>query len=63
MRMFLVAAVFVLNAWTLARLYASPTSRRAKLAWTAAILLLPLLGAGLWLLRHAGSRGTPQSEP
>jgi hypothetical protein len=41
--------VFAADTWALLRLFASPAGRGRKAKWTAAIVLLPVLGVLLWL--------------
>jgi hypothetical protein len=62
MRPLLALAVFLLDAWALSRLFGARVGAARTLAWTAAILLLPFLGAFLWLRR--GPRMRPlNGEP
>ncbi|MGH7552835.1 MAG: PLDc N-terminal domain-containing protein [Longimicrobiales bacterium] len=55
MRPLLALIVFGLDLWALASLSVCGLPRRRKLAWTAAILFIPVLGFVLWLRssRHA----------
>jgi hypothetical protein len=55
MRLLLALIVFGLDLWALASLSVSGLSRRRKLAWTGAILFIPILGFVFWLRsnRHA----------
>lgn len=47
----LAAIVLVVDALALASVWSSPAhSIRARVVWTAVILVVPLVGAGAWLL-------------
>ncbi len=45
-----VIAVLLADAWAITRTLRSDASRRRKLAWVAAVLLLPFVGMVLWIL-------------
>jgi len=62
MRLLLALTVFLLDAWALTRLFGARVGATRTLAWTAVILLLPFLGAFLWLRRGPGKR-PPTGEP
>lgn len=62
MRPLLALAVFLIDAWALTRLFGARLGAARTLAWTAVILLLPFLGAFLWL-RRDGRRRPPTGEP
>ena len=55
LRLVLAVAVLALDARALDRLWRPAARRPGRLRWTAAILLLPVLGALLSLLRGAES--------
>jgi len=44
-RLLLVLALFVLDAWALERLWRPGMPKPGRLRWTAAIILVPVLGA------------------
>jgi hypothetical protein len=48
MRTGFLLVVFVLNAVAIVSILGAPTTAGRKLAWSAAVLLLPLLGALGW---------------
>jgi Phospholipase_D-nuclease N-terminal len=60
----LVAAflLFLVEAWVLVQVLDSPVPRSRKLRWSAAIVLLPVLGVVLWLRKgprpQVGARQT-----
>ena len=56
LRPVLALSVFGLDLWALASLLGAPLPRSRKLAWTAAIVFIPILGFLLWLRR--GPRST-----
>jgi hypothetical protein len=41
--------LFLVEAWALLQVLDSPVPRSRKLRWSAAIVLLPVLGVVLWL--------------
>lgn len=45
-----VAVLLGLDAWAIRKTFAGDASRARKLAWSAVILLLPLLGLLTWSL-------------
>lgn len=47
-RLGLALVVFALDLWALSQLFAQPRPRRERLRWTAAIVLLPILGILFW---------------
>ena len=49
MRLALAIAIFALNIFALLSLWQRIHERRPRLWWTAAIVLLPVIGAALWL--------------
>jgi hypothetical protein len=49
MRVGLALIVLVLNVVAILSILRSGSTAGRKLAWTAAVVLLPLLGAGAWL--------------
>lgn len=55
MRPLLALIVFGLDLWALASLLGAPLPRTRKLAWTAVIVFIPILGILLWLRRGRGA--------
>lgn len=47
---FFVAVLLGLDAWAIYKTWRSAASARARLLWSALILLLPLLGLVIWAL-------------
>ena len=41
--------LFLIEAWVLVQVLESPVPRSRKLRWSAALVLLPVLGVVLWL--------------
>ena len=58
MRHWLAVAVLVIDAWAVASILGSPGRRRARLRWTLLVVLLPFLGALLWLATSTRSPRT-----
>ena len=50
----LLVTLVTLDAWAIFSTWRSRRGRWAKVLWTVGVLVVPLLGAGLWLL--AGPR-------
>jgi hypothetical protein len=50
----LALAVLVLDAWALVSILAAPLSRWARLRWAFLVVLLPFLGALLWVAAGSG---------
>ena len=52
--------VLILDVWALINVFGSPTSTGAKLIWTLAIILLPVVGFIAWLIfgPRSASRAT-----
>ncbi|MEX0890520.1 MAG: hypothetical protein WEB88_00015 [Gemmatimonadota bacterium] len=62
MRLALVLIVLVLDVWALGSLFGSALSGRRKLAWSVAMVFIPLIAAAAWLIRNAGHERSPQSQ-
>ena len=43
--------LLALDIWAIVNIFQSAAANRAKLTWTLAVLLLPLLGLILWYFR------------
>lgn len=51
-RLFLALFVFLIDLWALNRVFGAGLPWRTRLAWTALVVGLPLLGAWLWWRRE-----------
>jgi len=61
-RHWLVVAVLVVDLWAVTSILASPGSRWAKLRWTSLVVLLPFLGALLWVAASTRSPRTLRQQ-
>ena len=60
LRAVLALLVFAADVWALVRLFESPARGGRKAAWSAVIVLLPVLGILLWL--RSGPKPSPRAR-
>ncbi len=61
-RHWLAVAVLIVDAWAVTSIRASPGSRWARLRWILLVVLLPVLGALLWLATSTRSPRTLRQQ-